>query len=304
MSKSRPREEMQRLAAYALIVRGLSEQTREVLLCRVAPRVSPTELWTLPGGGVEHGESPADAVRREVWEETGLTAILGSQIQVHSGHIPAAFRRGRMVDFHAVRIVYEAWVREDIEPRVVEVDGSTVEAAWHPLNSVLSGVVPVVDMVRDLLPSWQPARLQRVSAYAVIRRGLEGATGGEILLTRLSGRAAHPGFWTLPGGGVEHGESPLAALVREVAEECGVTCLPGPLLGVHDAAFTGIAPSGRTEAFHGIHLLFAAELPAGADPRLTEVDGTTDAVAWIGLGEIEDGAVPVLDVVRAALSAG
>ena len=30
------------------------------------------ETWNIPGGGVEHGENPVEAIKREVWEETGL----------------------------------------------------------------------------------------------------------------------------------------------------------------------------------------------------------------------------------------
>ncbi len=121
-----------------------------------------------------------------------------------------------------------------------------------------------------------------------------------MLLTRLSARAAHPGRWTLPGGGVDHGERPAAALAREVEEECGLACEVGDLLDVHDTHFSGQAPSGRIEDYHGVHLLFSATV-ADAEPRVIEVDGTTDAVAWVPVADIESGSVDVLAVVTHAL---
>lgn len=285
----------QRVGAYAVILRERDGQL-ELLLSRLAPRVSRTELWTLPGGGIDHGEDPRAAVIREIHEETGLDATVSPTAHVYSAHLPRASRDGLLVDAHAIRIVYDGWVPPDAPaPRVLEVDGSTSEAAWKRLDDVASGTVPVAGLVTDALVDHLPVRLQRVAAYAVVRRG------DDVLLTRLSARAAHPGSWTLPGGGVDHGEHPSAALAREVEEECGLACEVGALVGVHDTHFSGNAPSGRIEDYHGVHLLFAATVGEG-EPRVLEVDGTTDAVAWVPVADVESGAVEVLDVVRHALA--
>lgn len=285
----------QRVAAYAVILRD-----EEILLSRLAPRISRHPLWTLPGGGLDHGEDPRSAVLREIVEETGLHAEIGEGARVYSMHNPKAAPaepgKGGRSDYHALRIVYEGWVAKDApEPHVVEVGGSTVEAAWHPLAGVLDGTVPATNLVQEALADHVRHRLQRVAAYALFCRD------DEVLLTRISPLGHHSGWWTLPGGGVEHGESPAAALVREVAEECGVTCTVGRLIDAHDVHFQGTAPNGRQEDFHGIHLIYDGMLEPGAEPRLTEVGGTTDDVAWVPVADITSGEVPVLDVVKHAL---
>ena len=273
----------------------------QILLARIAPSISEKEQWTLPGGGIDFGEHPDDAVVREVEEETGLACELGRPIWIGSAHrVFEAGDRGDpgSTEMHSVRIVYDAWVAADApEPRVVEVDGSTVDARWHPLADVESELVPTVPMVRQALAKHLPVMLQRLAAYALVLRD------DAVLLTRNSVRGPHPGSWTLPGGGVDHGEPPAAAVAREVLEETGLEATVGALLGVHDEHFTGTAPHGREEDFHGIHLVFAATVSAG-EPELREVAGTTDAVAWVPLSDLGSGTVPVSAVVTAALAMG
>jgi 8-oxo-dGTP diphosphatase len=281
----------QRVAAYAVILRD-----DEILLSRLSPLVTSDELWTLPGGGLDHGEDPRDAVIREIHEETGLDATVSNLARVYSAHMPSVWRGGRRVNAHAVRIVYDGWVPAGSPvPRVVEVDGSTIEAAWQPVAAVLDGTVPVTPLVVEALADHRPFQKQRVAAYAVIRRG------EEVLLTRVSPKGYHSGLWSLPGGGIEHGERPADALVREVHEECGVTCEVGPLLGAVDDHFSGVAPSGRFEDFHSVMLLFSATVAADAEPHLAETDGTTDAVAWVPVADIRSGTVPTYSAVTHAL---
>jgi ADP-ribose pyrophosphatase YjhB (NUDIX family) len=289
----KPLPKVQRVAAYGLVLRG-----RSILLTRLASRISADERWHLPGGGVDHGEDPRDALVREIREETGIEAEVGETARVYSAHRPGMWRQGRRWDYQALRIVYDAWVAVDApEPRVVEVDGSTVDVAWHALADVRSGDLAVTEIVTEALADHEPFRLQRLAVYAVVRRG------GDVLLTRISARGAHPGAWTLPGGGLDHGEAPRDAVVREVREECGIEVVVGDLLDVHDTHFQGTAPSGRFEDFHGVHLVFRGTVVAEAEPHVVETDGTTDAVAWVPVADVESGAIRVLDVVRAALAA-
>lgn len=128
-----------------------------------------------------------------------------------------------------------------------------------------------------------PPQRQRVAAYAVLRKGQE------VLLTRLSPHISFKG-WTLPGGGVDHGEHPRDALRREVYEESGLHAEPGRLLDVYHHHYTGARPDGVVEDFHAIGLIFEATvLPESRDvePHVVDVGGSTDLARWVSLTEAE-----------------
>ncbi|MEZ4278001.1 MAG: NUDIX domain-containing protein [Myxococcota bacterium] len=65
--------------------------------------------------------------------------------------------------------------------------------------------------------------------------------GHEILLMRRSDN----GFWSLPGGFVEIGESVSATALREVLEETGYTVELGRLIGVYSDPKTQVVDYGR-----------------------------------------------------------
>ncbi|ONI91013.1 hypothetical protein ALI144C_01985 [Actinosynnema sp. ALI-1.44] len=71
-------------------------------------------------------------------------------------------------------------------------------------------------------------RWRRVPARMATARGLITDPSGRWLIVRPIGRR----HWQLPGGRIEHGESPSTACRRELHEELGVDLEPGPLRAV------------------------------------------------------------------------
>ena len=114
--------------------------------------------------------------------------------------------------------------------------------------------------------------LLRVAAYAVV------VEDERMLLTHWNDHGMQG--WTLPGGGIEAGEDPADAAVREVREESGYDVVLDALLGIDSIVATRL--DGRAQ--HGLRIVYRAHVVGG---ELTdEEDGSTDEAAWIRLNEV------------------
>jgi 8-oxo-dGTP diphosphatase len=125
----------------------------KVLLVRRG-RAPAAELWSLPGGHIEPGERAAEAVARELWEETGIAAHLGGIADAVD-----VIRRNPAgaVSFHTVVVVFcGLWARGEPKP------GSDAEAAGWYDRSELARMNVTEGLPEAVSRAW--ARLQAGTA--------------------------------------------------------------------------------------------------------------------------------------------
>ena len=135
------------------------------------------------------------------------------------------------------------------------------------------------------MPEASPPQRPQLAVSAVIFRD------GKVLLLKRAQSPGH-GFWSLPGGRVEFGESLHTALAREVDEEAGLKIEIVALAGWREV-LPGAGGGG-----HYLIMSFAARWVAN-EPRLNEEH---DDFKWIEPGQFGDlkltGGLP--EVVEAA----
>jgi 8-oxo-dGTP diphosphatase len=275
-----------RVGAY-----GVCRDTQgRVLLARNSDASEFPGRWTLPGGGVEHGEHPDDAVVREFTEETGLSVridrlrtVTADVTRLPSGPLE-----------HTDRVVYDVTaVGGELR---AETGGTTERVEWvadddlaaFPLMPFTARILGAGPAPAPPPPSGEPlARPERVQRFGAYAAATDPA--GRMLLTLIADDFPGAGLWHLAGGGTDHGETPEQGLTRELYEETSQTGRVTGLAGVshrYDPAARG--PEGVPIDWHTIRVVFRVEVDRPTEPVVTDGAGSSTAeAAWFTRDEID-----------------
>ncbi len=132
-------------------------------------------------------------------------------------------------------------------------------------------------MTLGIVPDMNGSPWVRLGAYAVATDG-----DGRLLCARVAPGYPWAGTWTLPGGGVEWGEHPDDAVIRELAEETGLHGRIEGILAIH--SHTVERPASRPGPAHVVAILYRVVAIAG-DLRVEE-NGSSDACAWLTAADL------------------
>jgi len=124
-------EPVLRPAARALLL----DPDDRLLLLRLIAESGDRSWWTTPGGGVLPGETPEQAARREVREETGLVEVaLGPCVWVREHVFPWMGRTWRQQErFYVARVAGFEPVREGLDPEEAAMLG---EHRWWTVEEI------------------------------------------------------------------------------------------------------------------------------------------------------------------------
>ena len=128
-----------------------------------------------------------------------------------------------------------------------------------------------------------PLALKLVVAVALID------TDGRVLLARRPAGKEMAGLWEFPGGKVDEGESPEAALVRELREELGI-----------DVSASCLAPlTFASHAYERFHLLMPLYVCRKWQGQLHPHEG--QELKWVRVQNLGDYPMPPADVPLVAM---
>jgi 8-oxo-dGTP diphosphatase len=231
--------------------------------------------WWLPGGAVDPGEEPADAVAREIWEETGVRVVPERLVATYAEplsrypngdqvlYVSMAFACrpvGGQAHVHDEESLEVGYFAPGDLPPLTPYDRLRLERALqddpqaHFLLSAKSEEwMPIPDYIRVLRSKIGHDLLLLPGVTAVVINA-----AGEILLQRRR----DDGQWGLLSGVMEPGEEPASAVIREVREESGLDVIPERVSGVYSGEDYHVRYANGDESIY-VDITFVCRPTAG-----------------------------------------
>ena len=205
----------------------------------VFSRHKARDTWDMPGGRREPGETAAQAMERELWEETGA----------RKADVTAAFAYSVTKDHVTTYgMVYFAQIRE-LGPLPEEFEMAEIclveqmpeQLTWPEIQPVLFSWIQgwlnmqsngeelwdVYDEYRNLTGKLHPrGKLLPAGSYHLVVHVWILGNDGRFLITRRSPNKGFPNMWECTGGSALAGDDSLTAALREVREETGLQLDP------------------------------------------------------------------------------
>ncbi|HIV58032.1 MAG TPA: NUDIX hydrolase [Candidatus Stackebrandtia faecavium] len=280
-----------RIAAYGVVW----DSQGRILLTHGRGRGKNAPTWLLPGGRVEHGENPRDSVVRTCAESTGLTVEVAQARDVistvsHDVHTNAVVFDVNIVGGSLAPSSGVSTKASWVDPVQVET-ANTTEIAAAVLGRIVPQSLPGREKIEQRPRPRPPSKAKRGRLQRGQRFGAYGFTtdsAGRVLLARISEGYPGAGCWHLPGGGVDFGEQPVDALVREIAEETGQMAQIEGLMDVTSFRHRrAVGPEGYPLDWHGVRAIYRAHVEDPSEARVVETaGGSTSESRWWDSGDV------------------
>jgi ADP-ribose pyrophosphatase YjhB (NUDIX family) len=259
---------------------GLVSREKEQLTLH-ADRFREAAREAAPADPVEpmSADPATDAVLRAFTRDGRITAfpVAQGRRRLLLEHVAAVFEPGVRYPEKEVNAILRAWYADYAALRRYLVDALLLDRS----DGMYWRIGGPVELSPQPAAAAEPpvVRFQRVAAYGIAR------DGDLVLLSRLS-RSPHRGRWTLPGGGLDFGERPADAVVRETHEETGLHVRVEELLDADAELWSFTKSDGRREA-HAVRFVYRVTV-LGGTLGVVEVDGSTDDARWWPMAELPE----------------